>query len=95
MTAYLIIEGEVTDHERWRAYSKAVVPLIARFGGKHLNAPGSVKSLEGDHGDWIVALFAFPSMDHIDRFWTSPDYAPVKKLREDAAKLEIRAVPGA
>ena len=42
-----------------------------------------------------MALFAFESMERIQSFWDSPAYVPVKALREGAAKLEIRAVPGA
>ena len=94
MAAYLIIEGKVTDKERWKAYSEAVVPLIARFGGRHLNASGSVTKLEGTHDDWIVALFGFETMAEIERFWSSPDYVPVKALRQGAADLEIKAVAG-
>ena len=94
MAAYLIIEGEITDKDRWKAYSEAVVPLIARFGGRHLNAPGSVTTLEGAHDNWIVALFEFESMADIERFWSSPDYVPVKALRQGAANLEIKAVAG-
>lgn len=95
MAAYLIIEGEITDRARWRQYSEAVVPLIDRFGGRHLNAPGRVKTLEGVHEDWIVALFAFETMDDLERFWNSPEYVPVKALRAGAARLEIKAVAGA
>lgn len=94
MPAYLIIEGEVTDQTKWAEYSKAVVPLIERFGGKHLNAPRSSETLEGVHKDWIVALFEFGSMGELKAFWNSPDYVPVKAVRQNAATLEIKAVAG-
>ena len=93
MAAYLIIEGTVTKPDNWDDYRKAVVPLIGRFGGRHLNQPGGVKLLEGSH-DWIVALFEFPTMKALEEFWNSPDYVPVKALRQGAAQLDIRAVPG-
>ena len=95
MAAYLIIEGKVTDKDRWKAYGEAVVPLIAWFGGRHLNAPGSARTLEGVHDDWIVALFEFETMDNIEHFWSSPEYVRVKALRQGAADLEIKAVAGA
>ena len=41
-----------------------------------------------------MALFAFESMEKIQAFWVSPAYVLVKALREGAATLEIRAVPG-
>lgn len=95
MSAYLIIEGTVTDAAKWSEYSKAVVPLIVRFGGRHLNKPSDVTLLEGTHNNDIVALFEFPTMESIEAFWHSPEYVPVKQLRQNAATLEIRAVPGA
>ena len=94
MSAYLIIEGTISDPDKWDDYRKAVVPLIESFGGHHLSAPGGVTLLEGTH-DWIVALFEFPSMSRLQDFWKSPDYVPVKAIRLGAATLDIRAVPGA
>ena len=94
MAAYLIIEGAVTDAAKWAAYRAAVLPLIESFGGRHLNGQGG-KLLEGVDDERVVALFAFGSMEQIQSFWDSPAYVPVKALREGAAKLEIRAVPGA
>ncbi len=66
---------------------------VSFVGGKHLNAPG-YRMLEGEHDDWTVALFAFDAMEQIQRFWDSPDYVSVKSLRENAAILDVRAVPG-
>ena len=94
MAAYLIIEGTISDSAKWNAYRKAVVPLTERFGGRHLNQPGGVTLLEGTR-DWIAALFEFPTMDALQDFWESPEYVPVKAIREGAATLDIRAVPGA
>ena len=93
--AYLVIQGTVQDEERWREYATAVMPLIARFGGKHLTQGGGAERLEGRKADARTALFGFPSTDAIRAFWNSPDYGPVKELRRDAATLEIWAVPGA
>ena len=94
MVAYLIIEGTVSNQAKWGEYGKAVVPLIERFGGRHLDQPGGARLLEGSH-DGVIALFEFPTMAALDEFWTSPEYVPVKAIREGAATLEIRAVPGA
>ena len=94
MAAYLIIEGAVTDAARWAEYRAAVLPLIESFGGRHLNGPGG-KLLEGVNEDRALAMFAFESMEQIQSFWDSPAYVPVKAIREGAATLEIRAIPGA
>jgi uncharacterized protein (DUF1330 family) len=41
-----------------------------------------------------MVIFEFPSMDAIHAFWNSPDYVPVKKIRQGAATLDVWAVAG-
>jgi uncharacterized protein (DUF1330 family) len=41
-----------------------------------------------------MVLFEFPSLEAIHAFWDSPEYVPVKKLREGAAVLDAWAVDG-
>lgn len=93
MTAYLVMQITVSDEEHWRNYREAVVPLIVRFGGRHVTASGAVELLEGSDDRRRVAMFEFPSMAAIRAFWNSPDYVPVKELRRGAAILNVWAVP--
>jgi uncharacterized protein (DUF1330 family) len=75
-------------------YREAVVPLIMKFGGKFIVRDGKVEALEGQPDGRPMVVFEFPSMEAIHAFWNSPEYAPVKKLRQGAATLNIWAVPG-
>lgn len=95
MPAYLLIEGTISDRNKWTEYRQAVLPLIAQFGGKHITRGGGVERLEGGRDDWSIALFEFPSMEAVHAFWNSPDYAPIRALRHGAADLDVWAVPGA
>ena len=69
------------------------MPLITRFGGHHASKAEGVALLEGQSDERRIAIFEFPSMDDIQAFWNSPDYVPVKALRQGAAILEAWAVP--
>ena len=51
--------------------------------------------LEGEHDQRPVVMFEFPDMQAIQTFWSSPDYVPIKKLREGIATMNIWAFPGA
>ena len=51
--------------------------------------------LEGEHDTRPVVMFEFPSMEAIHAFWNSPDYVPIKKLRDGIATLNVWAFPGA
>lgn len=95
MTAYLVMQIAITDERKWSEYREAVVPLITKFGGKHLTNAGRSELLEGRDDERSIVMFAFPSVEDIHAFWQSPDYAPIKALRRGAASLEAWAVPSA
>lgn len=39
-------------------------------------------------------MVEFPNMEAIHAFWNSPDYVPIKKLREGIAALDSWAFAG-
>ena len=60
------------------------------------NSPreAKVEVLEGEHDMRSVAMFEFPTIAAVHAFWNSPDYVPVKKLREGIATINVWAFPG-
>ena len=93
MPAYMIVQIAISDEARMSEYRAAVSPLIAKVGGRIVVRNGKVESLEGrPHDGRTFVMFEFPSLDAIHAFWKSPDYGPVKKLREGAAVLNVWAV---
>ena len=92
MAAYLMVQSTIGDQAQYQKYRDAVLPLIKSFGGKVI-VRGAVEVLEGAPDARPMVVFEFPSLDAIKAFWTSPDYVPVKKLREGVATLNVWAVP--
>ena len=93
MAAYVMVQSTISDQTQYQKYRDAVLPLIHSFGGKVL-VRAAVEVLEGEPDARPKVVFEFPSLDAVKAFWNSPDYVPVKKLREDVATLNIWAVPG-
>jgi uncharacterized protein (DUF1330 family) len=95
VSAYLIVQINITREQRWPEYRAAVGPLARKFGGRYIVA-GAVKIdvLEGSHDGRSLVVFEFPSMQAIHDFWNSAEYGEVKKLREGSAVLDVWAVPG-
>ena len=85
MPAYLIVQSTTQDEIGFREYREVVIPFIASFGGKLAARDAKVDVLEGEHGTRPVVMFEFPSMEAVHAFWNSPDYVPIKKLREGIA----------
>jgi uncharacterized protein (DUF1330 family) len=94
MSAYLVVQATIADEPKFLKYREAVVPFIASFGGKFAARGAKVEVLEGEHDTRSVVMFEFPTMEAIHAFWNSPDYVPIKKLREGAATLDVWAFPG-
>ena len=95
MVAYFIVQASIKDEFGFQKYREAVVPFISGFGGKLVARGAKVEVLEGEHDTRPVVMFEFPSMEAIHAFWDSPDYVPIKKLREGIATINVWAFPGA
>jgi uncharacterized protein (DUF1330 family) len=75
--------------------SRPASPILSlAVGEKPIVRGGKVEALEGQPDGRPMVVFEFPSMEAIHTFWNSPEYVPVKKLRQGAATLNIWAVPG-
>lgn len=73
MTAYSIVQVSITDEAQYRKYREAVVPFIAKFGGKLAARGAKVEVFEGEHDTRPVVMFEFPSIEAIHAFWDAPD----------------------
>ncbi len=94
MAAYMIVLAKIADRERFLSgYGQAAAALIQKHGGRYLLRGPGVQVLEGDWGDGAGAVISeWPDMDRLRAFWDSPEYAEVKKLREDIADCRVWAV---
>lgn len=94
MAAYLIAEIEVTDPERFESYRGQVPAVIQKYGGRYLVRGGDVEALEGSPPDRRIVVLEFDSKDAALRFYRSPEYAPLLKLRLSASRGQARLVEG-
>jgi len=95
MAAYVMGEIEVTEPATYEDYRKQVLATIQKHGGKFLVRGGKVEALEGDWSPKRLVLLEFPSMEQALKWYRSPDYAPLIKLRQKASRGKLVAVEGA
>ncbi|MCC5795341.1 MAG: DUF1330 domain-containing protein [Chromatiales bacterium] len=94
MPAYMIVVAEITDRDRFiNDYAPAAAQLVQQFGGRYvLRAPGA-EVLEGGFGpNRSVAVSQWPDKAAARRFWESPEYQAVRRLREAACNAEVLLV---
>lgn len=88
---YLLFRSRYDDPSALRPYGRAVIELAAKFGGRFIVLADAPEPVEGRPDTRRVVIMEFPSLAAARAFWTSAEYAEVKKLREGLAG-EIDAI---
>jgi uncharacterized protein (DUF1330 family) len=92
--AYIVVQAEVTNPQRYAEYAKLTPDIIARFGGRFLARAGKTVTLEGPPAKGRVVVIEFPSLQQAEEFYRSPEYTAARKLRDGAATAQFIAVEG-
>jgi uncharacterized protein (DUF1330 family) len=95
MTAYVIVDVEVTDPAGYEEYKKLAPPAVALYGGKYLARGGKNESLEGDWKAQRLVILEFESIEKARAWVNSPEYAPARAMRHKYAKSKMIVVEGA
>ena len=86
MKIYVISDIVVNDLQKYEEYMKLAPDTIKKYGGKYLVRGGEIITRNGgwDPKGRCVVL-EFPSIDALNEWNSSPEYKPVKKIRESAS----------
>lgn len=94
MAAYVVVQVEVQDPERYETYKKLVPPSLEAYGGRFVVRGGKTETLEGAWSPERFVILEFPSVDQAKAWWGSPEYAEAKALRHATAHSEMIVVEG-
>jgi uncharacterized protein (DUF1330 family) len=85
MAYYFVANYDVTDPEMYAKYPPAVGPTLGQYGAKILVVDHEPKDIEGKSGNTLIIL-EFESEEACRRWYDSPEYQAVVKLRTDASE---------
>jgi uncharacterized protein (DUF1330 family) len=94
MAAYLVADIEVTDPDMYAEYRRTVGESIAAFGGRFLARGGTTVTLEGNWMPKRLVIVEFPSMERLEAWYDSPEYAPALALRQRASVSSLVMTEG-
>jgi uncharacterized protein (DUF1330 family) len=92
--AYIVVETDVHDAEKYERYKQASPSAVAAGEGRFIVRGGEIAVLEGDWQPKRLVLLEFPDLEAAKRFYESPEYQAAKRLREGAADFNMVAVEG-
>jgi uncharacterized protein (DUF1330 family) len=95
MTAYVFGEIEVTEPALYEEYRRQVMAVVTKYGGRFIVRGGRVETLEGGWAPKRFVALEFPSMEQAQKWYRSPEYAPLIALRKKASRGKLILVEGA
>jgi uncharacterized protein (DUF1330 family) len=94
MSAYVIVDIEVTDPQGYQEYVKLAPATVQRYGGRYLARGGHNETLEGDWHAKRLVILEFESLERAKAWLNSPEYAPARALRHKYARTNMVVVEG-
>ena len=94
MTAYVIVQIEVTDPETFETYRAQVPATLEKYGGEFIVRGGAMEVLEGDWPWSRMVILKFPDREAAKAWHASAEYEGPKALRQSASKGNMIVVEG-
>jgi uncharacterized protein (DUF1330 family) len=94
MPAYVVVNVTVRDPARYEEYKRVAFPTVTAYGGRYVARGAPVEVREGDWSPSRLVILEFPNLDQARAWWSSPEYAPAKALRQSCAETQLVITEG-
>lgn len=94
MTAYVVINNDILDPDRYGEYAKLAPATVEPYGGKYLARGGKVEVLEGDWVPSRLVILQFESVEQAKKWLNSEEYSKARKIRQSAAHSRMVVIEG-
>ena len=94
MRGYVIAIVDVTNAEAYREYARQVPATIAKYGGHYLVRAGQHEAREGEWPGTRTVILEFPSLARAREWYDSPEYKPLRPLRQANSTASIAFFEG-
>jgi uncharacterized protein (DUF1330 family) len=95
MVAYVISEVRIVDESLARRYRSLAEESIVRHGGRYVVRGAEPRVPEGQwERDRRVVMVEFPTMEMLNEWYASDDYAEALRLRDKALDRRLLFVDG-
>ena len=95
MAAFVIVDTAIENADAYESYKVQAKPIAEKYGGRYRVRGGDMTLHETDL--WTPTRFViieFPDRQSAEGFDNSPEYAPVKPIRQQNARCTLFIVDG-
>ena len=93
MSAYVVVQVDVTDPVRYEDYKKMVPESLAKFGGRFVVRAGKFTATEGQSRSRNVVI-EFPDYEAALACYHSPEYQENIKVRQPHSNADLVIIEG-
>lgn len=94
MPSYIIVDIHITDPVVYEEYRRAAAPTLAPYGGRYCVRGGATEVLEGEWRPGRLVVLEFPDSGQARAWWSSPEYTPLRAIRQRSATSSMILVEG-
>src|SRR5687768_15030660 len=94
MSAYVIVDVEVKDLEKYQEYRKLAPAIVESYGGKYLARGNKIEVLEGDWTPKVMVVVEFESFERAKAWYDSPEYVAIRPGRQENTTSKMILVDG-
>jgi uncharacterized protein (DUF1330 family) len=94
MSAYVIVEIEITDPVGYEEYKNLAGATVKKYGGRYIVRGGAAEVLEGDWTPKRIVILEFESMQRAKEWLHCEEYSEPRKMRHRTAKTNMILVDG-
>lgn len=94
MSAFVIVEVTIHNHENYEEYKKLTPASIAAYDGRFVIRGAKTESLEGDWNPDRIVVLEFPTIERAKEWYNSQQYEAAKKIRHANATSKMLLVQG-
>ena len=95
MAAYFVVDiQEITDPLLYAEYRQGVGATLEQYDGKFLVRGGAYETIEGDWQSSRLVIVEFADVEHFKRWYNSPEYSELLKMRHKASTARAVVIQG-
>ena len=94
MSAYVIVQINVTNQINYKEYLNKVTPIVQKFNGEYIIRAGKFEVLLGEWNYSRTVIVKFPDYETAIKWYNSEEYSPIKKIREDNSEGNCIIIEG-
>ena len=82
MTVHVIAHLTIHDHDAYRPYADAFMPILDAHGGRLLTVDDEAEVIDGAREPGRTVVLEFDSEEAFRAWWDSPEYREIAAIRE-------------